>query len=1119
MAFKIQSERHQGKNILVLPLVLLVGIFMISMVSAGITFDNQKSIISVGKNQAITIGATEIAYNQLWAKYKPVQIDNWFGLGETLFSGAIIEHTSECSNDCYSIMDVSLANDGALIDDVRFNDTIRSYQIYIKTGEDSKEVNDYEYQCSFTGQHNLIPQNCVNVFVGSHTEIIPTWKPYNLGEIVTAGDYEIKLTGNKNQEKNVDWQIQSQGQWITDWADWGASTLSQGVMAYYRLDEASGLVLDANLSHLFNGTNQGATPYVAGKINTAYTFGAGFVNVTSNDALQPSSISVSAWVYSSDYNQATGIVAKGTINNVWELFNDPAGIVWRGGGTSGTIVSNGRPSDNNWHLLTATQTGTTAKLYIDGVLNQSSSSTSAIGSDTNALNIGNLPVLGVFIGKIDEVGIWNRVLTQGEINQLWNSGAGASYPYATTSVVLNYPLNNAGVSSLVALNSTSINAIGLTNVTLYDNSSGVWASRNFTLKTGVANDTQFINTYADGTYIWNMQWCDSRSCEFAPLNYTFKVDTHAPSIFINSGNGTENYGNYATNHTITYTIIDTNLNNCLLSYNTTNRTIPCTSGVINTTNFALGDSCYCPTTYCIPEWTCPYHPVTFATIYANDTAGNWASQYFNWSYIAFQNSQSFNTTVTSGDSNAFIINFTRDSSVTGVTVLLNYNNTNYTMTTSDSGLTTTYTTSLVASTVPAIINKTFNFIFLLSTPSGDFIINSPSYNQTINSFGIDNCITNTNVLLNMTMIDEESLLGINGTIQALVNIYALGTDIIISTYNKTFSYVTPTPAQVCINSTGSYRLDYTLQHYGNESTYFKKSRTVQNLTITPSSFTQQLTLYNLLIADGYTFSITITGTTLDNLILEVDKQYISSNSFPIVESSMASSNSIAVVHLIPATANYNFIVTYFGRILGVFNNNPLTCQNPSIGQCTFTLNLAQSFPPIPSFGNYLNVSVENRLDNTTHILTTTFVTTNGNVHTVTQLVVKNDGYANTTICNSSLSATSGILSCAIPVQYQNTSFILQVFVDGQLRGSALFTQGQNPSYYGVDILIELFLFSTIVLLMISHPITIVIGAVLGLLLAITLMFIAGGNLASMIVACVYFIGAAVIIIWQIAKKL
>jgi hypothetical protein len=59
-----------------------------------------------------------------------------------------------------------------------------------------------------------------------------------------------------------------------------------------------------------------------------------------------------------------------------------------------------------WFLLTATYDGTTAKLYIDGVLNSSTSTSQTISTTSNVV-IGNYSFSGslYFNGKITEVGL------------------------------------------------------------------------------------------------------------------------------------------------------------------------------------------------------------------------------------------------------------------------------------------------------------------------------------------------------------------------------------------------------------------------------------------------------------------------------------------------------------------------------------------------------------------------------------------------------------------------------------------------------------------------------------------------------------------------------------------
>jgi hypothetical protein len=72
---------------------------------------------------------------------------------------------------------------------------------------------------------------------------------------------------------------------------------------------------------------------------------------------------------------------------------------------------------NTWYHVAATYDGATMKLYINGVLNASKAQTGNISSN-GAFNVGYLyNTSRNFNGKIDEVRVWKRVLSQTEISQ------------------------------------------------------------------------------------------------------------------------------------------------------------------------------------------------------------------------------------------------------------------------------------------------------------------------------------------------------------------------------------------------------------------------------------------------------------------------------------------------------------------------------------------------------------------------------------------------------------------------------------------------------------------------------------------------------------------------------
>jgi hypothetical protein len=94
--------------------------------------------------------------------------------------------------------------------------------------------------------------------------------------------------------------------------------------------------------------------------------------------------------------------------------------------TSGTVrqVTSGNVS-NGWHHLVATSNGAgTWNIYLDGVLSNGgttiSSSSSVYTTNTGNLYIGQRGNGGYVNGKLDEVMVWNRVLSSTEIQQVYN---------------------------------------------------------------------------------------------------------------------------------------------------------------------------------------------------------------------------------------------------------------------------------------------------------------------------------------------------------------------------------------------------------------------------------------------------------------------------------------------------------------------------------------------------------------------------------------------------------------------------------------------------------------------------------------------------------------------------
>jgi hypothetical protein len=199
-----------------------------------------------------------------------------------------------------------------------------------------------------------------------------------------------------------------------------------GLVAAYGFNEGSGSSVADSSGNGNNGTFANGSWTTAGRFGAAAVFNGTSSMVTipdSNSLDLTTGISIEAWVYPTV--QPTGwraIVTKERPNSVVYYLhagssssNRPAtGVVV--GSTEQTLFGGTRLAANTWVHLTATYDGANQRLYVNGVQVASRAQTGPIVTSTGALRIGGNSVFGEFFnGRIDEVRIYNRALTQAEI--------------------------------------------------------------------------------------------------------------------------------------------------------------------------------------------------------------------------------------------------------------------------------------------------------------------------------------------------------------------------------------------------------------------------------------------------------------------------------------------------------------------------------------------------------------------------------------------------------------------------------------------------------------------------------------------------------------------------------
>jgi len=209
-----------------------------------------------------------------------------------------------------------------------------------------------------------------------------------------------------------------------------AQTPPPGLIATYSFDEGSGLSANDGSGNAHTGVISGATWTIAGKYGSALSFNGtnSWVTVAdANDLDLTTGLTLEAWVFPTAAATATTwrnvLIKERSGGEIYNLYADtdthvPAAYVVRSASPGTSVGVNGvaQVPLNTWTHLAMTYDTATVRLYVNGTLVRSSATTGALLTSTGALRIGGNSVWGEFFqGMIDEVRVYNRALTQAEI--------------------------------------------------------------------------------------------------------------------------------------------------------------------------------------------------------------------------------------------------------------------------------------------------------------------------------------------------------------------------------------------------------------------------------------------------------------------------------------------------------------------------------------------------------------------------------------------------------------------------------------------------------------------------------------------------------------------------------
>jgi hypothetical protein len=217
-----------------------------------------------------------------------------------------------------------------------------------------------------------------------------------------------------------------------------ATTLNNGLIAYYNFEENSAFVKDL-VNGIHNATNNGAILSANGIIGNSFFLMGANENVVipyhQEFDFGTNSFTISGWFNPSDLSNPRIVVDSWGFGphfgiRVGESNNRVSFLAKDGGNGVQLSHSSSTYTNGTWLLISLVIDRQTqrAKLYVNGLL-EANELFIGVGSLTT-----NQPIFigdssyqyPNFRGNIDEIGIWNRALTQFEILQLYNNGTGYS---------------------------------------------------------------------------------------------------------------------------------------------------------------------------------------------------------------------------------------------------------------------------------------------------------------------------------------------------------------------------------------------------------------------------------------------------------------------------------------------------------------------------------------------------------------------------------------------------------------------------------------------------------------------------------------------------------------------
>jgi len=403
-------------------------------------------------------------------------------------------------------------------------------------------------------------------------------------------------------------------------------------------------------------------------------------------------------------------------------------------------------------------------------------------------------------------------------------------------------------------------------------------------------------------------------------------------------------------------------------------------------------------------------------------------------------------------------------------VVLNYNNTNYTSSILANGNNYIFTNTITTPIVSTDTNISFYYLINIGE-----IIQTQSYNQTIQNVNITTTCPDVYDLINMTNYDEETLNQISANTEFTLSLLNINEEVLSTVYGNQSGASVQFCSNVNLSSSSSlYKLEVRYWKDG----YFYKTYNIEPTAVT--NLPISIDLYHLNQSKGTEFKIYYKDYKYlehSGAIIQIQRQYLDENLYRIVEIPLITDDGSTTGSFSTNGVKYKLIVIENGVVLDIFENIFAKCQNLVLGTCEIKINGDDDQETVDEDDFSYTIEEGN------NTFTITYIIPSGTPKSVSLILNQSSRFLDDiSSCIQTVYASGGTLTCGYNNTLGDSDLQIEIVVNDEvaIQGNVLVTQDINTTFLSNNFFIAFILLLTLALMFVSSGTMLVLSGLVGL---------------------------------------